>query len=59
MDKDFWAELFVSRPDLNPPGFREVIDSFTNNPYTSPKQKKAARAKKKAHFPSLKHGVDS
>ena len=59
MDKDFWAELFVKRVDLNPPGYDDVIAGFTNNPYVSPKQKKAARAKKKAHFPSLKHGVDS
>lgn len=59
MDKTFWAELFIDRPDLNPPGFQEVIDSFTNNPYVTPKERKAARSKKKAHYPSLKHGVDS
>ena len=59
MDKDFWAELFVKREDIRPPGYDDVIAGFTNNPYSSPKQKKAARAKKKAHYPSLKHGVDS
>ena len=59
MDKDFWQELFVERVDLNPPGYDDVIAGFTNNPYVTPKERKAARSKKKAHFTSIKHGVDS
>ena len=59
MDKDFWAELFVKREDIRPPGYDDVIAGFTNNPYVTKAQKKAARSsrKGKTKYPSAKHST--
>ena len=54
-----WQQIFIDRPDLNPVGYKETVDSFTNNPYVTKAQKKAARSsrKGKTKYPSAKHST--
>ena len=53
-----WNEIFTKRPDLNPPGFNEVINDMTNNPWKDPKKRARSKPGTKgrgSHFPGLKH----
>ena len=59
-----WNEIFVRHPDLNPPGYDEVIQDMQNNPWkprgTAVPPHKKARSKpgkqgRGSQFPGLKH----
>lgn len=54
-----WREIFERRPDLEPPGYREAAEKVAKAWAGKPKKKrKASNSKRKARYPSAKHGAD-
>ena len=54
-----WSEIFARRPDLEPPGYREAAEKVAKESATKErKRKKSSNSKRKARFPSAKHGAD-
>jgi len=54
-----WSEIFARRPDLEPPGYREAAEKVAKKWATKErKRKKSSNSKRKARFPSAKHGAD-
>jgi len=55
-----WREIFERRPDLEPPGYREAAEKVAREWATKErkKRKKSSNSKRKARFPSAKHGAD-
>ena len=54
-----WSEIFARRPDLEPPGYREAAEKVAKEWATKErKRKKSSNSKRKARFPSAKHGAD-
>ena len=53
-----WQQIFTARPDLNPPGYDQLLQDMRNDP--NPRRHKKARGKagKQGKFPGLKHSAD-
>lgn len=58
-----WAEIFLKRPDLAPPGYEEAVAKAkvaSQQRYERVGKRRAGKSgkSKPGKFPSLKHGAD-
>ena len=53
-----WQAIFTARPDLNPPGYDQLIDEMRNNPWRNPKRRVSRTKDTRGRYTGLKHSAD-